>query len=137
MSDINWLTVLIAAFASMVIGGIWFGPLFGKTFLSASGMDKWSPEQQAEAKKSMMTSYVLQFVASIVMFAVLNYLMVGLDQVSLKGGISSALLAWIGLVIPVQLSTAIWGGNRTIFFLTAGNMLVTLVAAGAIIGAWS
>ncbi len=137
MSNVNWVAVIVSAIVSMVIGSLWFGPLFGKKFMHAMGMDTWTPEKQAEMKKSMTMSYVLQLVGSIVMFYVLAHFIGGLDQMSIKGGICIALWVWIGFVVPVQLGNAIWGGNRTVFWLTAGNMLITLLVAGAIIGAWA
>ena len=66
---VNCWAVLVSAIASMVIGSIWYGPLFGKQFLKAMGMDQWSPEKQAEMKKAMTMTYVWQFIASLVMFA--------------------------------------------------------------------
>lgn len=132
----NYLAVIAAAIASMVIGSIWYGPLFGKTFMQAAGMDKWSPEKQAEEKKKMGKLYAMQAIASLVMFYVLSIFIDNTGDGSVTASIYTALLAWIGFVVPVQLGSAIWGGNMTMFWLGAGNMLVTLVAAGAIVGMW-
>ena len=30
ISALNWLAVLVAAVSAFVVGGIWYGPLFGK-----------------------------------------------------------------------------------------------------------
>jgi hypothetical protein len=53
------------------------------------------------------------------------------------GGMLAAFIMWIGFVVPVKLGDALWGGSKKMFWLTIGNMLVTLLAAGAIIGAWN
>jgi hypothetical protein len=121
----------------MVVGSIWYGPLFGKKFQQLMGMDKWSPERQAQEKKNMGKLYALQLVASLVMFYTLAVFVDKTGSVGLNGGISIALWTWIGFVVPVQLGSAIWGGSMPLFYLAAGNMLVTLLAAGAIIGLWS
>ncbi len=134
---VNILAVLVAAVASMVVGSIWYGPLFGKAFMSAMGADKWSPEErQAKMGKAMTMTYVVQFIASVVMFYVLAWVINGLGQGSLMGGLKAALWVWIGFIIPVKLGDALWGGKRTLFWLGIGNMLVTLLVAGAILGAW-
>jgi len=135
--EINYLGVVASAIASMVIGSVWYGPLFGKTFMHAMGMDQWTPERQAAEKKKMGKLYATQLIASLVMFYVLAAFMGKTSSVGISGGISTALWAWIGFVVPVQLGNAIWGGNMTLFWLGAGNMLLTLLAAGAILGAWS
>ncbi len=134
--EINYVAVLVAAVVSMVIGSIWYGPLCGKKFMTEMGMDKMSPEQIAEAKKGMWMSYVLQFVGSLVMFYVLARFMGIAGAMTVNAGLMVAFWVWIGFVVPVQLSQAVWGGKMTLFWISAGNMLVTLLASGAIIGAW-
>jgi len=133
---INYWAVLIAAIASMIIGSIWHGPLFGKKFMEAMGMDKWTPEEQAKMKKTMVRSYIIQFVASFVMFFVLAWYIVTSAHTGVFGGVANAFGLWLGFVVPLSLSNAIWGGKMTLFWINIGGMLITLLAAGAIIGAW-
>ncbi|MBI2038048.1 MAG: DUF1761 domain-containing protein [Candidatus Magasanikbacteria bacterium] len=135
-ASVNYLAVLAAAVASMLIGSIWYGPLFGKKFMAAMGMDKWTPEQQAAMKKKMWMSYVGQFIASTVMFYVLAGIIVGFAQVGWAKGAMSGLIMWLGFVLPVKVGDVAWGGNKTLFWLESLNMLLTLLAAGAILGTW-
>ncbi len=135
-ASVNYLAVLAAAVVSMVIGSIWYGPLFGKKFIAAMGMDKWSPEKQAEMKKKMWMSYVGQFIASLVMFYVLAGIIVGFGQFGAVKGAMSGLVMWFGFVLPLKVGDVAWGGNKTLFWLESFNMLFTLLVAGAIIGAW-
>jgi hypothetical protein len=136
MQDVNLLAVLVAAVASMVIGSIWYGPLFGKMFIREMGMDQWTPEKQAAEKKRMGMIYAVQFIASLVTFYALGSFMDRLGQESVAGGLKTALCVWIGFYVPFKLGDALWGGNMKLFWLGIGNMLLTLLAAGAIIGAW-
>lgn len=137
MMDVNLWAVLVAAIASMVIGSIWYGPLFGKRFMKDIGMDQWSKEKREAEMKNMPQTYIAQFVASLVTFYVLALLIEGLfGGLSAAHGVKAALIAWIGFVVPVKLGDALWGGKMSLFWLGIGNMLVTLLAAGAIIGAW-
>ena len=135
-ASVNYMAVLAAAVASMVIGSIWYGPLFGKKFMAAMGMDKWTPEHQAEMKKKMWMSYVGQFAASLVMFYVLAGIIVGFEQFGAAKGAMSGLVMWFGFVLPLKIGDVAWGGNKTLFWLESLNMLLTLLAAGAILGAW-
>ncbi len=129
----NLIAVIVSAIVSMVIGGVWYGPLFGKQFQAASGMDQWPAEKKAAEKAKMGKLYAMQAVASLVMFYVLAMFV---DQTGSVGGLTVAFWAWLGFVVPTQLGSAIWGGSMKLFWIGAGNMLVTLLAAGAIIGAW-
>ena len=133
---INIWAVVVSAVASMIIGSIWYGPLFGKRFIHEMGMDTWTLEKQAEMKKSMTMSYVWQFVASVVMFFVLAWYINTSVHIGVYGGVANAFGLWLGFVVPLSLGNALWGGKMTIFWLTIGNMLITLLAAGAIIGGW-
>lgn len=132
----NYLAVLVCAIASMVIGSIWYGPLFGKIFMKEMGMDTWSQEKKDSMKKSMTMTYIWQFVASLVMFYVFAWLMGGLNQMSVMGGLTAAFWVWIGFVVPVKFGDALWGGNMKLFWIGIGNMLVTLLVVGAILGGW-
>ncbi|MBL8552036.1 MAG: DUF1761 domain-containing protein [Hyphomonadaceae bacterium] len=38
MPDVNWLAVIAAAASSFVLGGLWYGPLFGKAWQKAAGV---------------------------------------------------------------------------------------------------
>lgn len=134
--DINIWAVVVSAVASMVIGSIWFGPLFGSQFRNASGMDKWTPEQQQAAMKAAGQSYVIQVLASLLMFYVLARFIGEAGDMTVQGGIMTALWVWAGFVVPVKVGDAIWGGSWKLSALVAGNMLVTLLVTGAIIGAW-
>ena len=134
---INFWAVLVAAVASMIVGSIWYGPLFGKVFIHAMGMDKKSPEEMAVMKKGMGLTYLWQFIASLAMFYVLAWMMGGLNQMSVMGGVTVAFLVWLGFVVPVKFGDALWGGKMKLFWLGIGNMLVTLLVSGMIIGGWS
>lgn len=135
--DINLWAVLTAGIVATIIGSIWYGPLFGKVFIQLMGMDKWSKEKQEAEKKKMGMTYGVQFLTSLVNFYALAWFMQELGQMSVTGGLFVAGVAWIGFVVPVKLGDALWGGNMKLFWIGIGNMLVTLLAAGAIIGAWS
>jgi hypothetical protein len=134
--SVNFWAVLVSAIASMVIGSIWYGPLFGKKFMSAIGMDTWSAEKKEAEKKKMGMTYFGQFLASLVMFYVLGWLMGALSAKSATNGLQVAFWVWLGFVAPVQFGQQLWGGKMSLFWLGAGNMLLTLLAAGAILGAW-
>ncbi|MBI3232122.1 MAG: DUF1761 domain-containing protein [Candidatus Doudnabacteria bacterium] len=134
--SINFWAVLASAVASMIIGSIWYGPLFGKKFGSLMGMNSMTPQQQAEMKKGMGMTYAWQFIASLVMLYVFAWLTGALGAASVMGGIQAAFWVWLGFIVPVQFGQQLWGGKMALFWLGAGNMLATMLAAGMIIGAW-
>lgn len=38
--EINWIGVVVAAVSAFALGGIWYGPLFGKKWLAYNGMSE-------------------------------------------------------------------------------------------------
>lgn len=134
--QINFWAVLVAAVSSMVVGSIWYGPLFGKVFMKAMGMDQWSPEKKAEMKKSMALTYVWQFIASLVMFYVLAWFLGATAMWGVMGAMTVAFWAWLGFIVPLKLGDALWGGKMILFWIGVTNSLVTILVGAAIIGAW-
>ncbi len=133
---VNYWAVLAAAVSSMVVGSIWYGPLFGKMFMQLMGMDKWMPEKQAEEKKKMAKTYFVQFLGSLLMFWVFAWLTSALKMTSIMGAVQSAVWIWLGFIVPMKLGDALWGGKMKLFWLGVGNMLLTLLVGAVIIGAW-
>lgn len=132
----NYLGILVSAIVSMAIGSVWYGPLFGKQFAKAMGMDSMSQADKDRMKQNMMWPYIGQFVASLVMFFVLDWYIGSSSQMGAGAGMVNALWLWLGFVVPVKFGDAIWGGKMTLFWIGISNMLVTLLAAGAVLGAW-
>ena len=134
--SVNWLAMVVCAIASLVIGGIWYGPLFGKPFRVAMGMDNLDPVKLAEMKKQMYPMYTAQFIASLITAVALAVFIGKTGNVDVTHGVKVAVAAWFGFIVPIQFGNSLWGGKRVLFYLGAGNMLVTMVVFGAILGVW-
>src|SRR5262245_11660740 len=65
--DINWLAVLIAALATFLLGGLWYGPLFGRIWRVAEGQT----EPPAKGAKHPAFVYGLSFVLMLIAAGVL------------------------------------------------------------------
>ena len=123
----NYLAILVSVIASIVIGSIWYGPLFGKMFMEANGMNAWSPERKEAEKKRMPWAYVGQFVSSAIMMFVLDGLFVWTaPKQNVYFGVWLAFFMWLGFVAPVQFGQQIWGGKISryaipIYFSPAGT----------------
>ncbi|HSR41197.1 MAG TPA: DUF1761 domain-containing protein, partial [Longimicrobiales bacterium] len=66
LGAINWLAVVVAAVSTFILGGLWYGPLFGKTWMAASGMTE---EKAKQGNMAMIfgVSFLLQLVAAAVL----------------------------------------------------------------------
>lgn len=134
---INYWAVLVAAIASMVIGGIWWGPLFGKMWARENGFDQLSPEQQQAMKKGMTWSYLQQLILSFIEAWVIAYVLHKFNESGAVAGLCVGALLWLGFQFPLQYGQKLWSNKKFgIIFAMLANSLITLAVMGAIIGAW-
>ncbi|WAC63915.1 DUF1761 domain-containing protein [Pseudoxanthomonas sp. SL93] len=63
MHDINYWAVVVAAASSFLLGGVWYGPLFGNAWNRAAGMD---PQQKGHPAKIFGGAFVFSLLAAYV-----------------------------------------------------------------------
>lgn len=132
---INYLAVLVAAIAAMVIGGVWYSPLgFGKPWMRLMGYGDKVPEG---SKRAMMRSYAFMFAGALVMAFVLAHFAFIWGARETLSAVQLGFWTWLGFVAPVQLGTVLWEGKPwMLFFLNTAYYLVTLIAMAVIVGLW-
>ena len=125
MNTINLWAVLVAAVSSFLLGGVWYGPLFGKAWNAAAGMD---PQKQGHPAKIFGGAFVFSLLAAAVFawflgpqpplsFAVCRGVLVGFGLVAASFGINY-LFAQRGLRLWL-----IDGGYHTVQFALFGLVL--------------
>lgn len=133
-ADVNYVAVLVAAIASMVVGGLWYGALFKKQWMSLMG---YTPDSMKGMKMTANKAYALQFVASLVMACVLSRLISSTGGVGVSAGVTLGFWIWLGFIAPVTLGAVLWE-NRPwkLWFINTSHYLVMLVVMGAILAVW-
>jgi len=136
---INYLAVLAGAVSNMILGFLWYGPVFGKMWISLSGI---TDEKIKTAKdRSMGMLYAFAFVGALVMSYVLAHSLVFAETYfSIKGinaGLMTGFWSWLGFVAPVTLGTVLWDGKSwKLWVLNNSYYLVSLLVMGAILSLW-
>lgn len=139
MVPVNYLAILLAAVLSMVIGSLWFGALFGKTWMKLMGMTKES--MQGMKGSDMARLYGIQFVGSLVMAFVLAHALVFASsylQVSgIPAGLQTGFWNWAGFVAPVTLGTVLWEGKSwKLWLFNNSYYLISLCSMGVLLALW-
>lgn len=131
----NEWAVLVAAVVSMVLGMIWYSkPVFGKVWAKASGM---TPKKMEEAKKGMILSFVLGFVATLITAYVLALFLGYLEAATILLGLVTGFLFWLGFIATTLLGMVLWEGKTVrLYIINAGFQLVSMVVMGGIIAGW-
>ena len=72
LSNINWLSVIVATIAAFILGSLWYSPvLFGKVWQKELGL---SDEKIKNANMAVIfgTSFVLEFIAALFLICFLG-----------------------------------------------------------------
>jgi hypothetical protein len=130
----HW-AILASAAASLVIGFVWYGPLFGKAWGRYSG---WTEEKiKTVSGKSMGLTYGLTLIAAVVSGLALTVLSRSLGATTAADGLLIGLLTGVGLV-AMALATNFLFERRPLGFwlIVAGYEVVFMAAAGVIVTVW-
>jgi hypothetical protein len=135
--SINYLAVLLAAIASMVVGFIWYSKLFfGEPWARLMGhTDASLRAAQKELGKLYGMSFLFALLTSYVLAHVIALSQAFYHTSTLQAGLSSALCMWLGFVMPVQFTGEMFGGRKwRLFWINTGYQLAGLVVGGVVIG---
>ena len=128
-TDLPWLAILIAVVANMVLGFLWFGPLFGKAWMAAVGKTE---EDRPDAGAGM---YVAPIVGALIGAIVLWNVMSAMGTTDLVGGIAAAFWVWLGFIAFTGLTNSMFRGDKTaLWVLESSAHLVGFAITGAILG---
>lgn len=135
---INYYAVLAGAVASMIIGGIWYGPLFGKKWLEIIGANEATLEARKEMQKNTGPMYGVQFILTLFQVLVLAHL---IAESTTPQAIQSALWVWAAFVIPTLAGAVMWttepSKNKWARFLIQGGyQLVIFLVFGLLLHFW-
>lgn len=129
---INYLAVIVAAVAYLIIGWLWYSPLFGAAWMKGIGKTK---EQVAAGASAL--NYILALIFGFIASYGIARIMVWSGRNSITDGIM------IGLVVSICFVLATLFMNDTfekrpvgLTFINVLYHIVSLVVAGIIIGAW-
>lgn len=130
MTNINWLSVVVAACSAFLVGGIWYGPLFGKAWMHAFGFT----EEQLK-KRSMGKVFGISIV--LMLFAAIDLEMFIGPEGNLAYGLLAGFFAGFGWVATF-LGVLYLFENRSLkaWLINAGYCTISLTLMGAILGAW-
>ena len=127
---VNWWAILAATALAFLLGGLWYGPLFGAAWLEAMG------KTEADLEPSATPSVVSVFAALLT--ALVLALLLAPMQVS--GWLDGAVLGlWVGLgfiatAMASDASFCRWG--LKLFLIQSGYRVLYSVLMGGILGYW-
>lgn len=135
---VNYWAIASGAVLSMVIGAIWYGPLFGKKWMELIGVNSADLEARKKMQKSAGPLYLVQFLMTLFQVLVLAHL---IADTQLAGGLERSLWIWGAFVIPTLSGAVMWTAetgkrkwNR--FLIQGGYQLLMFIIYGLLLQYW-
>lgn len=135
--EVNYLAVLIAGVATMVVGFLWYGPmLFAKPWMKLMGHTKESLEKEkTNMGKTYGTSFVLALVTAYVLSHVMSLSQAFYNTSPVMTGLTSAFWMWLGFIMPVQATDVLFGSKKfKLFLINTGYQLASVLVMGLLLG---
>ena len=130
MEMFNWWAILVATVLAFVLGGLWYGPLFGKAWLAAMG----KTEDEIEPSPSPV---IISFFTALVTAITLAWLVYALSITGWGAGALLGLVTGVGFIATAMASdTAFCGWGLRLFIIQSGYRVVYSVVMGALLGGW-
>ena len=131
LSGLNWWAILVATLAGFMLGGLWYGPIFGKAWLRAIGKRE---EDLTNPAPAFAISFFTAFVTALLLALLIGEL--GTVETALDG-------AFLGLYIGVGFIAAAMASDyafcrwpKELFLIQAGYRVIYSVIMGAILAGW-
>jgi hypothetical protein len=134
---INWLAILAATAAAMVIGFLWYGPLFGNQWLKLVKLSKKDTEKTWKIPMAVMV--IMAFLqALIVKHFIIFTAYFYPDTSNVWIGVLTGFWLFAGIALPLVLSSNMFAKRHlNLSYIEAGNQFVTLITIGVILSAWA
>lgn len=135
LSNINFFSVIVATLSTFVVGWLWYGPLFGKAWMSAVGFSE-EQLQQGNMAKIFGLAFVFEFIMA---FNLAMFFYGGGGSAMITGGTGAFYgfltgFGWIFFAIAV---TSLYEQRSWKYvFINGGYWAVSLTVMGLILGLW-
>jgi hypothetical protein len=136
--SVNYVAVAAGAVISMVVGALWYGPIFGKKWMEIIGINPESTVQRREMQKGVGVLYAIQFVLTLFQILVLAHFIADTVRVT---GIERALWIWAAFIVPTLAGSVMWTNEKSRlkwarFLIQGGYQLVMFVTYGLLLHFW-
>ena len=124
---INLIAVAAAAVGAFIFGAVWYGVL-GNAWMKAASLTK-------EQVKPDPVLYGLTFICQAVLAFVFAGIIYHAGETTIRTGIISALMIWVGVVMTTQIVNHRFQGKPwSLTLIDGGHWLGVLLVQGIIIG---
>ncbi len=130
---INWMAVVVATAAAMIIGAVWYSKLlFGKIWQKKVNLS------DKDMREGALPAYLGMLVLALLTAFVLAHFVSYAQATTVWEGMVTGFWVWLGFVLPVLAGKVLFERRgKKLFLISAGNQLLALLVMGAILAAWA
>ncbi len=129
-TSLNWLAISAATVMTFVVGGLWYGPLFGNAWMAEMG---YSADDLKDA--NMVKIYGTAFVLEFVMALNLALFLQGVETVA-EGAFYGFLVGFGWVALAMGVNALFSRTSLKLWFINAFYFVVTFTLMGVILTAW-
>lgn len=133
-SNVNYVAVMLAAAASFIFGGVWYG-ILSQQWMDAAGM---TMDDITPGNGPVLAPYINAYCAELVMAFMLAGVMVTLAQsaaMTVKQGMLIGAMMWLGFILSsLVVNHAFQGAKKALTFIDGGHWLGVMLVQGAVLG---
>jgi hypothetical protein len=121
----------------MVVGFLWYGPLFSQAWMKEMGMDPNSQATKDKMKQGANASYLMMFIGALLTAWVLAVTLRQFGSDSVGMALECAFWIWLGFYLPVIAGAKLWEGKSwKLVTINAGYQLANLAVMAIILQSW-
>ena len=127
-TDVHWLAILVAAVSGFLVGGLWYGPIFGKAWQAARGLS-----DDAMKNANMPMIFGLTFLLNLFSAFILDHTLTtyGAPDLNLSVMISGGVA--LGFIVPaIGVNYLFSRQSLRLFLIDAGYWLVIYALMGVV-----
>lgn len=129
----NWLSFILAILIPMIVGSLWYGPLFGRIWMNMMNLTEERIKETLNPVKSYGGSFIGSIFTAYVLSLLINY--TGFN--TLSGGILIGFVVWIGFALPMGWQSVAWEDKGLgLYVLNQAYNLLVFLLMGGLIGGW-
>lgn len=131
---INYWAVLVAAIINMVVGTIWYGPVFGNYWKKLMG---FTSESMRAMPLTAAQASLGGFITAFLMAFVLSHFSFIAGAVTASDALEFAFWIWLGFFLTTSASSFLWEGKPyQLFLFNAAEQLVALCGMSLVLVLW-
>ena len=127
---VNWVMVLVSAVCQWILGALWYGVFFRKSWRKLVGL------AEGEKTKNAVFAMFVAFIACILLSFVMAHIDMWAGATLFTKGVKLGVICWVGFIAPPLVTQHIFEGRRAnLFAINVAYWLLVMALGGGLLAA--